>query len=87
MIIVRAPSSTWIPPAPPPTSKYYHWHSRRSDYSGAGAPGWADSGEASQALAGARQRRAVSEGSLLPTVVGNLKIKWIQRGGEGRVER
>ena len=48
------------------------------------APGQADSGEDSQAFAGSRWRRAVSEGSLFPTLAGNLETKCSQRGGEGR---
>ena len=80
-------SSTWTPPAPPPTSKYYQRHSQRSDSSGARAPGWEESEAASQAFAGARRRWAVIEGSLLLTVVGNLGTKRIRRGGEGRGER
>ena len=38
-------------------------------------------------MSGARRRWAVSEGSLLPTVGGNLGTKRIQRGGEVRGER
>ena len=39
---------------------------------------------ASQSLVGARRRWAVSEGSLSPTVTGNLVTEWSRRGGEGR---
>ena len=73
--------------APPPISKYYQYHSRRGDPPGAGAHGWGYSGAASQALAGARRRRAVSEGSLSPTVAGNLGTEWSRRGREGMGER
>ena len=38
------PSSNCTSLALTPTSKYYQRHSRRSDYSGARAPGWAESG-------------------------------------------
>ena len=37
-------------------------------------------------MVGARKRRASSEGSLLPTVVGNLESKRSWRGSEGRGE-
>ena len=89
-IIGGDPSSTWIPlppTPPPPTSKYYQNHSRRSGSLSAGAPGWAESGAACQALVGSRRRRAVSEGSLLPTVAGNLVTEQSQRGGKGRGEQ
>ena len=59
---------------------------RRYETSGARAPGRAELGAASQALVGACQRRASSEVSLPPTVVGILGTEWIRRGGEGRVE-
>ena len=36
---------------------------------------------------GAHQRRAVSEGSLFPTVTGNLRTEYSRRGGKGRGER
>ena len=48
-----APSCTCTPP---PTSKYYQWHIRRSNTSGAGEPGRAESGASSQALNGAHRR-------------------------------
>ena len=62
------PSSTGTPP-PSPHHNFklllaaHLW----SKTPGARAPGRAESGASSQALAGARQRRAVSEGSLPPT--------------------
>ena len=37
-------------------------------------------------MVGARQRQVTSEGSLLPTVVGNLESERSWRGGEGREE-
>ena len=57
-----------------------------SNASGAREPGRAESGAASQALAGSRRRRVASEGSLPPTGRADLASKHIQRGGEGRVE-
>ena len=39
------------------------------------------------ALAGARQRRAVSEVSILPTLAGKLGTERSRRGGKGRGER
>ena len=41
-------------------------------------------GAASQALVGACRRQEPSEGSLLPTVVGNLESERSSRGVEGR---
>ena len=38
-------------------------------------------------MAGARKRRAVSEGSLSLKVAGKLRTERIQRGGKGRGER
>ena len=87
MIIVGDPSSTWTPPAPPPTSKYFQRHNRRIDSPRAGAPSWAELGAAIQALAGARRRWAASEGLLSPTEAGNLRTERNRRGGEGRGER
>ena len=53
-----------------------------SETPGAGAPERTESGAASQALAGARRRRAVSEGSLLPT--GQAPLAPIGAGGAAR---
>ena len=86
MIITGDPSSTWTPPANNPISKYYQRHSRRSDSSGARAPGSSELGAASQALAGSCQSQAVSEGSLFPTVVVNLVTERSRRGVKGRGE-
>ena len=85
-IIGGAPYSTCTPPAPTPTSKYYQRHSRRSDSSGARAPGQAELGTAGQVLAGARRRWAFSEVSLSPMVAGNLVTKQSRRGVKGRGE-
>ena len=62
-----APSSTGTPPAPHPDFQVLPAAQSRSETSGSGAPGRAESGAASQALAGARWVRAASEGSLPPT--------------------
>ena len=86
-IIGGATSSTWTPPAPLPTSKYYQYHSQRSDSSGAGVPGWAESVADSQALAAACQRWEVSEGSLPLTMAGNLGTEQSCGGREVRGER
>ena len=82
-----APSSTWTPSPPPPISKYYQKKICRSDSPGAGAPSWEYLGAASQELDGACRRRAVIEGSLLPTVMENLRTERSQRGDEGRGEQ
>ena len=60
------PSET---PHPPPTHDFQVLPAAQSgsETPGAGAPGRAESVVTSQALEGARQRRAVSEGSLPPT--------------------
>ena len=79
--------STWTPPAPSPTSKYYQRHSHRSDSPGAGAPGWAESGAISQALDGYLRMREFSKGSLSRTVAGNLGTERRRRGGRGRGDR